>query len=506
MAMPEALVVPIRMDPSQALSALRQVEQQGRKPGDEVAKGMAHAKEETHGLGNELVNLMQGQAALGALKQFAGAMNDTMKAAVEQTQRVARGFIEIQKQMRSVMALSGQPASNAATLTEVRAGAAANLKPEDWTQFRTAFLAAASNYVGDKPSAKLGESDAAGYQAQLAEYAQAHGVSQTEMAGFAGGLLAQEKGPTTAEKMSAKTGGVFSTLEASSADVAHLLPFMTSVMAQGMSAEQAAPWLAQLPEIAPHEEGTHLLRVLNELRQAKLEGKSEQFGVTKGMGMQEQLEAVITTLRDRSDKGEDLDKMLMDLTHESIAQNTLRGLVGQGKEGFQQWQGILNSTPANALETNIEANRKTDLGRRMHAESQLALREAETGSERTGAELWKLEAEAELTGEKRFDQPNVEDYARQGFARIKGTSPRQQLINERAVDIAFREANVPEQQRVPLAMGAHQQVADQTLVNIMKYQAKHLEQQTKLMEEDAARKRGPALTKAPPSTAGGNGR
>jgi hypothetical protein len=490
------LVIPVRLDVGKTIEDLRRVEREGKKPGQAVAEGMKEASTEAKILGQEIAQLAAGQAALGTLKTVAGAMNDVMSAAAEHTQRVAREFVQVQKGMRDVAALAGRPSNNNVTIEEVRAGAAANLKPEDWTQFRSAFLSKASNYVGDKPTAKLSEGDAAKFQAQLAEYAQGHGVSMAEMADFAGGLLAQEKGPTTAAAMSAKAGKVFSTLEASSAKVGHLLPFMTMTMAQGLSAEEAAPTLAQLPEIAPNEEGTHLLRVLNELRQANLEGKSSAFGVTKGMGMQQQLETVVGSLRARSDRGEDLDKMLMEITHESIAQNTLRGFVNQGPEGFRQWQGILNATPDDAMAKDIQAGRHTDLGKRMHAEAQLALKQAESGSKRTGADLLRIEAEAQLEGEGRFTQPNIEDYARAGFARIKGTSPRQQLINERAVDLAFQQANVPENKRMPLAMGAHQQVADQTLVNILEYQSKHLERQTTLMEEDAARKRGPALTRA----------
>ena len=61
------------------------------------------------------------------------------------------------------------------------------------------------------------------------------------MGSFAGGLLAQQKGPTTAvQSEKPQAGKVFSTLEASSAPVAHLLPMLTRAQAQGFTAEQGA--------------------------------------------------------------------------------------------------------------------------------------------------------------------------------------------------------------------------------------------------------------------------
>jgi hypothetical protein len=490
-----SLVIPVRMDAGSVKTALAALGQAGQKAGDDTAKGMKKAKESTAELGGELGGLMRSQVSLSALKQVAGAMNDVMREASDYTKRVAQGFINIQKAMQGISALTGKPNTNAFTLSEVQAGAAANLKPDQWTQFRDAFLSKASNYVGAGPNAKLSGAEGDKFQASMAEYAAQHGVSAGEMADFAGGLLAQQKTPTTAADMTSKAGRVFATLEASSAKVGHLLPGMTRVMAQGISAEDSASTLAMMPELAPEEESTHLLRVFNELRQAKLEGKSGAFGVTPQMGMQEQLEAVVGNLKERSDKGEDLEALLSGITKESIAQNTLRGLVGQGPKGFAQWKGILQATPDNAVETSIAAGRQTDAGQQMRVEAQLALAEAERGAVNTGKERLKMEAEAQLTHEKRFDTLHPEDYLRMAAAGIKGTSTRNQLINERAVDIGFERAQVPENQRTPLVMGAHQQVADETI-------RKLLERQNQLMEADAGRQKAPVLS-APPRPADG---
>jgi hypothetical protein len=439
-------------------------------------------------------NMVKAQVTLSTLKGVADAMNSVMKDASDYTSRVANSFITTQKAMQGIAALAGKTNTNAFTLSEIEQGAAANLKPEQFTAFRDAFLSKASNYVGDKPTAKLSAADSDKFQASLAEYAALHGVPAAEMADFAGGLLAQAPGKTDAATMTTQAGKVFATLEASSAKVGHLLPHMTRVMAQGFSATEAAPMLAQLPEIAPEEEGTHMLRLIAEVRQLSLDKKEKPFGITKGMRPAAQIEALIGNLAGRQAKGEDLDTMIQGVTKEQIAGNTLRGLVRQGPAGLKQWKDILKNTPDDQVATDILAGRQSDAGQQMHAEAQLAKEEAVRGARMTGVERLKLEATAQLTKEGRWDTPHIDDYLRKPLSWIKGTSVHDQLVNERAVDLANQRSGLPPGQQAPLVAGAAQQVADERMRRLLEL----MERQNVLLEQNAAVKQKRPLAVRPP--------
>ena len=384
---------------------MQKVGQQGKRAGDDTAEGMRNAKQETEGLNVSVQNLMQGQMVFNALKQVGSAFGQTLNEAAAYVQRVAEQFIATQKAMQAISAMSGVTNSDKFTLAQVQDAAAANLKPEQMKGFREAFLSAASNYVGSGPNAKLNEEESQKYQLAMAEYSVLHGIEPAAMGDFAGKALAQEKGTTTADAMMAKTGKAYATVEAASASPQHLVPGLTRVMAQGYSLAEAAPALAQLPEIAPDEESTHLLRVIQEVRELGMKGTASQYGITKGMRPAEQLSTLITNLHGRSKEGTDdetLNKLIEGITKEGIAGNTLRGLVKQGPKGLAQWQGIRDRTPEDVVARDIAAGRESDPGVTMRGEAQLALSEAERGARYANVVRLKKEAEAQLAHEGRL--------------------------------------------------------------------------------------------------------
>ena len=256
--------------------------------------------EATRGLGSEMLALMSGQAALRALRGVGAAMAQAMREASEWLEKVAKDFAATQQSMQGIAALTGKKNTDEFALGVVKEAAAANVKPGEYQQLQESFLSRASAYVGDGPNAKLTDAGATQFEQSLAEYAATHQVSQAEMGGFAGGLIAQHEGKTTPEEMKQEAAAVFGTLEASSAPVSHLLSGMTRVQAQGLTAREAAPLLAMMPEIAPEEESTHLLRVFAEMRQVSLEkDKADKFGLKKGARPAEQLESLIGNLQER---------------------------------------------------------------------------------------------------------------------------------------------------------------------------------------------------------------
>jgi hypothetical protein len=423
-----SLVIPIKLDGDQSLLLLQKIHDRL----DKLDSGIKRTKGSADSFASALGNAAGAMFTLETAKTVAGAVGTELQRAADYTQNLADNFVKLQKSMQSIAAISGKGNTNQFTLDQAKQAAAANLTPEKFAEFKDAFLSKASNYVGDKPGAKLSGADSDKFSQSMAEYAALHGVSQGEMADFAGGLLAQEKGPTTADAMKTKAGKVFSTLEASSAKVGHLLPGMTRVMAQGFSAEDAAPTLAMMPEIAPEEESTHLLRAISEVRKLNLAGKGGAYGMTKGMTPQQQLEALVGNLSERSAKGEDLNKMLQDVTHEDIAGGTLRGMVEKGgPKGFAQWKGILKSTPDNAVDADIAAGRQTDAGRVMHGEAQESLATAERGAEHAKLVPEQSLARADITRSKYDEDYHPLEYLARGtLGFVRGVAPAKQRENQ----------------------------------------------------------------------------
>ena len=470
---------------------------------------MKHAKQETAGLGDELANVMKGQMVLSTLKQIGAAVGNVMNEAADYTAKVAKNFIEAQKAMQAVSALAGVGNTNKFSLDMIAKARAANMTPADMTKFQESFLSAASNYVGNKPTAKLSQQEADKFQSSLAEFSMAKGVSPAAMADFAGKALAQEKGPTNAADMLAKVGKAYATVEASSAAPQHIIPGLTRVMAQGYSLAEAAPVLSMMPEIAPEEESTHLLRVLASTRELNLKGKGKEFGIEKGMRPAEQMEAMLKNLYDRTNKGTDedeLNKLIEQIVGgNDIAGNTIRGLVGKGPEGLKGWKDILANTSPDVVQQTIAADRETEGGKVRHSESELTTAEAQVGAQYAGVETLKKQAEADLTREGRFARPNIlEDTARGAIGKaniFSQTTAREQLIQERAFDMAQEGAGIPASDRRPLDVGAGKEAANESIRALLERQNQLLEKQNVMMEKDSQT----TLTVVPPAGPGRGG-
>lgn len=345
---------------------------------------------------DSLSTLIKTQVGLAAFKNMASTIGGEWRKVADDIGRASREWQQFRQSLQGVASLENKSNTNAFAESEVDRAERARVTPAEAKDFREAFLSKASLYVGNGPAAKMSGEDADSFQEALMEYAKDKGVGQQEMAEFAGGLLAQQKGPISAKDMLARVGRTFGTLEASSAPVSHLIPATTRVMAQGYSAEEASRTLAALPEVAPEEEGTHLLRVAAEIRKANVEGRSEQYGIKDGMRPQQQLETLVGNLKDRSGgNAKELDRLLREFTHEDIAANTLRGMVNQ--VNFDQWKKVQGSIPDNQIQKTLESERVTEPGLQRAVDSSFAVEHARLGLRNDTVERRRKIAETELT-------------------------------------------------------------------------------------------------------------
>lgn len=453
--MSNELRVKLSLDKTEADKGLDAFERKASKATDRARDGMGRfakstgeASKEVEGLGSsigraggELATLIKAQMGLGAIKGIAQAIGSEWNRIADEIGKASREWQQFRQSLQGIAALEGKGNTNAFAASEVDRAERARVTPQEARQFREAFLAKASLYVGEGANAKLSSKDADELQVALMEYAKDKGVSQEEMAGFAGGLLAQEKGKTSAAAMKEKAGKVFATLEASSAPVAHLLPMMTRAQAQGFSAEEASQTLAMMPEIAPEEEGTYLLRAVSALRERVQKGEGGKFGLKKGMTPYQILTTAVSNIRARQAKGEDLDDLLTAATGgEEVSGKALRGLVNQGPEGFARWRGVMDKVSKTQLQDTILAERKTESGRQRHVDSVLAAERARLGIRNDTVERRRQIAEAELLKGGELERVNWGQAIGGYLPRaIGGTDLKASLINQQAIRRARAE-------------------------------------------------------------------
>ncbi len=264
------LIIPIRMDHEKAKANVQDLGQTTLRVTDRMAQGFDHATGEvkqhesalhrvgtaTRSVGSEVADLMKVQFGLGALKSVGMAVVGQFNEASQKIEAMAKQFQKLRSDMNAVASLSGDTNTNKFTLKEIDAAQKANVTPQEFKQFREGFLSKASAYIGDDEGSRMTAEEAEKFQGTMAELAKKKGISESDMAQFAGGLLASTKGKTNAADLTARAGGVLNALEASSTDVKELLPKMIRVQAQGLSAEEAAPLLRR-PRVCARR-GRHL--------------------------------------------------------------------------------------------------------------------------------------------------------------------------------------------------------------------------------------------------------
>jgi hypothetical protein len=452
------LIIPIRMDPSKATAALQKVGAEGKKAGNEVAKGAAKAEAGLKGAANaagefsrQAVAMHGMQLASSAVSAAVSAMSSEFKAAVDYITNIAKQFVELRQAMQQVAALKGQANTNEFTVAEAQKAAQAGLTPQEWRQFQEQFQSYGGAYIEGSQSRfmkevggqKVADTEAAEkYQAQIAAFAKARGIAPNEIAQLGGALLQFEGGPTTPEAMMAKLGSVYKTLERAPIPVAELMPAMSHVMAQGASAEEAAEMLAIMSEAMPHEEETGVVNALKAITNETLEGRGEALGQKAGMTPLEKIKAAVKAIMDRRDKGEDLDKIIHEIARDLREAKGLKGFLTRGleAEGFTRIEGYQSGIPADFVQQAVADYEKTAAGRHALAEARKVLAETEAGAR--NAELITLQAEARMTSRGEFEEFRLGESAMRGATgKLTGVDVRQQRINaEMLTDIGRRAA------------------------------------------------------------------
>ena len=453
------LEIPIEMPFDEVIAQIKKFRSEAKDATGEVAGGLEKVADATGGAERGVGALIEGFAGFEMVKEglhlvseVAAEIGESMNKAAEFTRKCAEEFIQVQKGMQGIAAMSGRQNTDKFTMEQIEKADAAHLTPQEFAKSEEAFLERSRANIGAGPGARMTEEEADKYHARMAEFAKLNKVDAGTMAEFAGSLLNQQKGPVTADELTAQAGKVFETLRGSGKSIGAGVTSLNRLMAQGVEAQEAAPALAQMGQIGlGRNDAQTYMSVLNDIRRLETDqkkfGEARKFGVEKGMSDTDKVEAVVRTLSGKTGGGADTDKLnklLAEITPDRMGQNVLRAMVQKGPENLSKFKDIYAATPGDAVQKAIEAGRESSAGKVMETEAHLAAAREGQGAKYAGVHDLKKEAEAQLTKEGVFSQTHIVD----DFMRRRLTVPGgeedvdKQRINERALKLAQEQAGV----------------------------------------------------------------
>lgn len=501
------LVIPIRFDPSKAIAGLQTVEAAGAKAGDEVAEGMGRADKAAGSLSDSIGGLIKGQMTYAAIKGVAQSIGEQFKEAADRTREMAKDFIALRQTMQEVATLQGKPVTTEFTLEQAQKAKAAHLTPAEFRDFQAQFLNYAGAQVGGE-AGKLTETQGAEYASRVAEMMKASGVTPKVGAELAGSLLENVKGPQDVDKLMTRFGTAFQVLQKGRVPLERALPEISQIMGMGVELEEAAQMYSIVSPAAAGQEGTAVQAALRAVQEMKSKGTGEEFGVRKGMTPFESVRAFAEDINQRKQEltaGGATEQMAQDeisalLMEQKVANDIreARGLVsGFGRQGielggFARYGKVAAETPADYEKQKIAEYEASETGKQAEREADLALAKAQRGALATKYEELRTEAETELTRSGRTERPEALDLIRKSMGAITGESVQEQLVTEKAFEMAQERAGRPVNE-----YGQEGSVFGLSRVAAREKTEALLARQTEIMEEEANR----PLAVSPP---GGN--
>jgi hypothetical protein len=445
------LVIPVRMDIDKAIDKLNKMAGAGKKAADDTEEATKKTKKtlEDTGtaasvLGDQLLKLGGAAAGAALVRRAFDAVFTRAKDVSAYVSQMAKDFIELRQALQQIAALKGQANENEFAITEVRKAAAARLMPQEWKAFQEAFQSYAGAQL-EGPAAKLTLPQAETYQQKVAEFMKAEGVAPQLGAELAGTLLETAKGPQDVEKLMSSFGRVYETLKKSRTPVEQLLPQMARITAYGVSPEDAAQLLSVIAPGMPGEEQTGIENTFKAIRELKLGGKAAEYGIDTGATKYEQVKQLAENIQGRIQKGEDIDKILQDAKIQDMREfRGIQAFAYHGVEmgGFARYQDYNKGLADTHTKSVIENYEKSRAGREAKRRADAALSAAELGERNAKVEELKMEAETQLRNERRLETLYATDFARGAIGKVTGIDVNQQLIQERAVQLAYKEAGI----------------------------------------------------------------
>lgn len=482
------LVIPVRLDHRGAVRGLEELGQAGQESGEKASEGVSS-------IGLALSNLAVNKATdalLAGARGIAAAYQETSRYIHE----AANKFVELQQTLQQVAALTGKANTGQFTVEQAKQAEAAGVTPDQWRTFQEVFQSYGGASLDAGPDQKMNAAEATKYQQQLAHLAQARGINPAEIAQMGAGVLQFAKGPMTADEAMAELGRQYKVLERAPTPVPQLMPQMTRVESQGLSGAEAAELLNVMSFAMPGEEQTGVENTLKALNKALLKGKGADIGISKEQTPYQMIRAAAENLQARKAHGEDISALLAEYFPDMRELRGIKGFMSQGVAGgrFAQAEEYYKETPRDFAQSMISEYEANESGIQNRAKVANVVAEVVAGQRMSDIPRLMNLAEKQLKDEGRFEHMGETwgDTLRGISAQAGAPSVRQQLINERAVAMAYREAG--KQQTGLGNLGDAQSVVDQEILSVLRDANNQRRRQTAIAEQQAR----PPLAAPPP--------
>ena len=517
------LIIPIRMDPAKAITALKTVGAAGKKAGNEIAagagkaeKGLKGAKAGADSFGNSVVGLMKAQISLAAIKVTALAIGGAFDDAAKYVQEIAKDFQALRKTMQEVATLKGSANTNQFTIEKAEKAQKAHPSPTEYQDFQAQFMNYAGFQVGG-PNGKLTEAQGEEYASRVAELMKSSGVDPAVGAELAGSLLQNSKGPQDVNALMQKLGRTFNVLEKGRVSLKQALPQISQIIGHGISTEDAAKLFSIASPAASGQEGNAVESALKAIEEMKVSGKGEAFGVKHSLGQYESIKAFAENISKRKadfiaggkTKQEAEDEIAAQLKHVDVAgevrewRGLVRGFARQGIElgGFETYEDIEKNTPADYEAARKERYEEFQQGRQDAVDNVLAVEQVKMGAQNENVAKWRKIAETEQRAGGAFERVDINTEA---AAKLPGASDARTIqINNQAL----QRARVMRGESFNLsdaAISKNQGLTDELLRKLLK-ELEGINENTKKANAQKMVVGGPAPKPLEPGVAGGAG-
>jgi hypothetical protein len=507
----EDVVIPFRLETDYVEQQVQKLRDMVKEPGDAAAEGAEKASGAMKKMGQDTGEASAAMMSLGnAVGQFAGAQLGFLsiqgalqgiaaraRDAAEYIRKISEDFIELRQTLQHVAALRGEQATSQFTVEQAqRAYAAGGMGVKPYVKFEERFRKLTGAQIGAE--GKLSDQEGEYYKQEVARFMQAKGIDAAEGAELAASVLEHAEGKQSVEGLMSQVGRTWNVLQARG--LQQLGPKLGQVMISGVSSTEAAQLAAMIAPSAPDRPLGAVDNIFRSIRQLKTENRAGEFGIAEGMTRYEEVRAFGANIFAREQRGQRLEQILRDAKlglgpRESRAVQGLAEQVGMG--GLQRFEAIAQATPADYAGQISKAFEESEPGRAIRRQSEIALGELREGQRLAPVEAFRERARAELTAEGRLGENAAGDWFRRVIGGMTGQNADQQLINERAFELAQAQRGVTPRglatapfarifaggEFQTLGPGATHNEANAAILEQLQKQTEHLGNQTTIMRQ-----------------------
>lgn len=469
----EELVIPLKLDTSEARRSLRAlVDQAG-----EAGSGLDKAKQSGDLLTHTVANLISNQG-VQMLREGAQILTQGFEQAAKHVKEVAQEFLKLQESLRIIATFKGEQLTDESTVESAKAGAAAGLTPQQWRAFEEQFFGFSGQFIGDDVDAqgnrtrKFTSEQGKEMEQRAAAFMNARGIQASQGGAIFGELLQQAKPGDTTDDIMTKFGQAYSILEQAKGDPGTLMAQMGQVTAQGVDVGTGAKIMRAMAQRDPGDAGTYSRALLRGFTTMK-DDDAREMGITGDMDVFQKVEAVQSAM-DKAGiaPGSDAEnKFLKKRFQDEREFGAISAAINFGSRG-----GLFKAADEDAAkfkpggdEEAVAEFRASAAGRRIFSRADAAAAKIEEGARFADVEDLKVQAEAQLEREHAFTEPGIGGVIGRGIlSKSTGVSPEQQMINERAIELAREQAGETGSKFLTGDVGLGQAEANQEILRLLR--------------------------------------